>query len=177
MLFRNDETKEEREAREDMFGSKLSAAADETPTMEVDRPPTLTQNVPLIPPDEGPYILEPREVLRLSPASVQPAPAQPAAAPVKMFGMMGTNVTTGFSNPANLPADSAVASSTSPVESHQAPLSSTPFIRTAPAPTVLASEGSTSAPAMPSVWPAGAAGEGEDEDEEMPEINIESDSE
>ena len=183
MLFRIDETKEEREAREDLFGSKLSVPADQT--MEVDRPPTPTQNDPLfIPIKQGLSIQEPKEIPRpsLAPAPVQPTLAQPAAAPVKMFGV-GTNLgISGFSSPAEPSADAPVTSTTStaplPAESRQDPLlSSTPLIRTGAAPEASTSGGSTSATAMPSVWRGAAAEEGEDEDEEMPEINIESDSE
>ena len=225
MVFRNDETKEEREAREDIFGSKLSAPADEAPTMEVDRPPPPRQNVPLIPPNQGPSIQEPREMPRPSLEFMQPTPAhtQPLSVeeeykdakrrllealdllshrrahmdsgwyaefreslnpllrfmeetPVKLFGI-GTNFSTSFSDPpAGIPA--ASSTSTAPaLESHQAAISSTPFIRTAPPPTASASGGSTCGSALPSVWQGAAAGEDEAEDEEMPEINIESDSE
>jgi hypothetical protein len=159
MLFRNDETMEEREAREEIFGSKLPAPVDEAPAMEVDRLRMAAPN----PPDQGPSIQEPREIIE----------------PAKVFGLgsiFGTNV----SNPAAPPpADRPAASSasTAPLEPHLAPRSSTPtpFIR-APAPTASTSGGPTSAPAVPSIGRAAAADE-EDEDEEMPEINIESDSE
>jgi hypothetical protein len=176
MLFRNDETKEEREAREDIFGSKLLEPADEASTMEVDRPPTprVTQNDPFIPPKQVLSIREPREIPQQYLAPVPPSLAQPAAAHVKMFGG-GTGI-----SPAETSPEAPVASSTPtapPVESHHGPLSSTPFIRTAPAPAVPASGGSISAAAMPSVWRGAVAGEDGDEDDEIPEINIESDSE
>ena len=166
MLFRNDETKEEREAREDIFGSKLSAPANEAPTMEVDRPPTPTQNVPLRPPNQG---LPVQKITQPS-ASAQQTPAP--AAPVKMFGM-GSSFGTSFLNPENPPVVPST-STAPPLEVHRA-LPSTPFIRTAPVPAASASGGSTSASAVPSVWREAVADE--DEDEEMPEINIESDSE
>lgn len=181
MLFRNDETKEEREAREDIFGSKLSAPADEVPIMEVDRPSTPTYNVPLIPPNQGPFIQEPRKIPPPSLESIQPT-AHSAGAPVKLFGM-GTNFSTSLSDPR---ADPPVVSSTptaSALESHEAPISSTPLIRTVPSvpsvpsPMPSASGGPTSASAVPSVWQGAAADEDEAEDEEMPEINTESDSE
>jgi len=183
MLFRNDETKEEREAREDIFGSKLLVPVDEAPTMEVDRPPTPTgtQNGSFIPPKQVLSIRETRDIPQQSLAPVQPSPAQPAATHVRMFGA-GTSPGIGPLNPAEPPSDAPVASSRStapPVESHQGPLSSVPFIRTAPTPAISASGDPISATAMPSVWRGAAAGEDgdEDEDEEMPEINIESDSE
>lgn len=167
MLFRNDETKEEREAREDIFGTNLSPA--DAPTMEVDQP---TQNGP----NQGPPIQEPRVTPRPSLESAQPTPAHSAAAPKKLFGM-GASFSTSFSDP---PADLLVAppTSTAPVlGSHQAPISSTPFIQTAPPPTASVGRGPTSAPAVPSVWQGATAEEAEAEDEEMPEINTESDSE
>ena len=172
MLFRNDESKEEREAREDIFGSMLSVPVDEAPTMEVDQPPTptQTQNDPFVPTKQGLSIQKPREIL-------QP-PLEPVQSThVKMFGL-GTSLV----NPAEPSADTPVASSTStapPIESHQAPLSSTPFIRTVLTPVAPTNGGSASATALPSVWRGAAADEdeNEDEDEEMPQINIESDSE
>lgn len=172
MLFRNDETKEEREAREDIFGTNLSPA--DAPTMDVDQPPTLTQKGP----NQGPPIQEPRVVPRPSLESAQPTPAHTAAAPKKPFGM-GESFSTSFPD---RPADLLVAplASTAPViGSHQAPISSTPFIHTAPPPTASVGGGPTSAPAVPSVWQGAVAdeAEAEAEDEEMPEINIESDSE
>ncbi len=176
MLFRNDETKEEREAREDIFGSMLSVPADEAQTMEVDRPttPTQTQNDPFVAPKQGLSIQESRGI-------PQPPPEPVQSTPIKMFGL-GTSLDISLPNPAESTPDTPVASSTStapPIESHQAPLSSTPFIRTAPAPTASASGRPTSATAIPSVWRGAAADEdeNEDEDEEMPEINIDSDSE
>ena len=179
MLFRNDETKEEREAREDIFGSMLSAPADEAPTMEVDRPPTptQTQNDPFVVPRQGLSIQESRGIPQPPSEPIQSTLAQPLVTQVKMFGL-GTSLP----NLAEATPDTPVASSTSaapPIESHKAPLSSTPFIRTAPASTAPASGHSTSATAMPSVWQGAAADEdeNEDEDEEMPQINIESDSE
>ena len=169
MLFRTDESKEEREAREDIFGSMLSVPADEAPTMEVDRPPTptQTQNDPFIPTKQGLSIQEPREIL-------QPPP-EPVLTHAKMFGL-GTSLDIGPPNPTEPSPDTPVASSTftaPPIEPHQAPLSATPFIRTP------ADGGLTSATTVPSVWRGAAVGEDEDgdEDEEMPEINIESDSE
>jgi hypothetical protein len=179
MLFRNDETKEEREAREEIFGSKLLVSADEALTMDVDRPPTSTQNDPFIPPKHGLSTQEPREIPQTSPAPVQPTPAQSSAAPVKMFGR-GANLGTNFSNAAESSADAPTVplapttSSTAPPL--EPPLSSLPFIRTAPAPTAPASGRPTPpATAMPTVWQGAVVDE--DEDEEMPEINIESDSE
>ena len=183
MLFRNDETKEEREAREDIFGSMLSVPADEAPTMEVDRPPTPTQTRggPFIAPKQGPSIQESRGIPQPPSEPVQSALAQPMVPHVKMFGL-GTSLDIGLPNPAEPTPDTPVASSTStapPIESHHAPLSSTPFIRTAAASTASASGHPPSATAMTSVWQGTAADEdeNEDEDEEMPQINIESDSE
>lgn len=171
MLFRNDETKEEREARENIFGSRLSVPAGEAPAMEVDR---------FIPPEQVLSIREPREIPQQSLTPAHPPQAQPAAAHVKMFG---TRTSPGISlpNPAEPSLDVPAASSTSaapPAESHQGTLS-TPFIRTASAPAVSASGGPISATAMPAVWRGTVADEdgNEGEDEEMPEINIESDSE
>ena len=169
MLFRNDETKEEREAREDIFGSRLLAHADEAPTMEVDRPPTPMHSIALMPLNKGPSIQEPREAPQPSLASVQPTPA-------KLFGM-GPNFVTSFSDlpaPAGGSAMAPSASNAPPLESSGLPLSATPFIRTAPAPEAPANGSPTSAPAVPSVWRGPADYES---DEEMPEIDIESDSE
>jgi len=177
MLFRNDETKEEREAREDIFGSRLTAPTDDAPTMEVDRPPTPMHSIPLIPPNKGPSIQEPREAPQPSLARIQPTP-------VKLFGM-GPSFATGFSKPPghSAPAGLTIPPSTSnapPLESPGLPLPSTPFIRTAPAPAPApapeapASGSPTSAPAVPSVWRGSADYKS---DEEMPEIDIESDSE
>ena len=177
MLFRNDETKEEREAREDIFGSRLSVPAGEAPAMEVDR---------FIPPEQLLSIREPREIPQQALAPIQPSRIQPAAAAAAHVKMFGARTSPGISlpNPAEPSLDVPAASSTPaapPTESHRGTLS-TPFIRTvsAPAvPAVPASGGPISPTTIPAVWRGTAADEdgNEGEDEEMPEINIESDSE